>query len=381
MNIGDIAMLQVCVRRLQNLWPEAEIEVLTRAPKRLEQYCPGTTPVTPGLDSRAGRAERRRASIGFASRPRTHLAALRRADLVVSSGGGFINDVFWRHGVRVLTLLGLAQHLGKPTAVFSQGIGPLTHPVLGRVVERVMPRLQVIGLREELGSVPILRARKVRPQLIHVTGDDALLLTRRSPRPQTGSAIGLNMRVAYYSAVDRIVSDQAVAVTRESANRRGGTVVALPVSRYKDASDLEAIRTPDPGPTDYAAMRDSEDIQTPEDLAERAGRCRVVVTGSYHAAVFALAAGVPAVCVTNSGYYDLKFEGLGGLFPGGCHVVRPGPRFTHELSDAIDRAWNTSESVRDRLHAAALAQVESADHAYARFKSIVAPTATRIKEG
>src|ERR1700744_241307 len=69
------------------------------------------------------------------------LGAVRQADLVVSSGGGFINDVFWVHAAGVLGVLAAAQRLGKPTAMFGQGIGPLTHPVLTRLVARTMPRL------------------------------------------------------------------------------------------------------------------------------------------------------------------------------------------------------------------------------------------------
>ncbi|MCV7124424.1 polysaccharide pyruvyl transferase family protein [Mycobacterium lacus] len=365
LNLGDVAMLQVCVGRLKNLWPNADIDVLTRSPQRLRQFCPGATAVTPDISPRKSRRSDSRRLPG----------ALWRADLVVSSGGGFINDVFWFHGKRVLTLLSLAQRLGKPTAMFSQGIGPLTHPKLTRLVTRIMPRLLVIGLREGLGSVPVLRARRVNPELIHVTGDDALLLATTPERPPTGTAIGLNMRVAPYSEIDSGLASRAGVVTAESASRRGVTALPLPVSRYQTTFDLDAIQNGASG-RENGARRDADDILTPEELAERAARCRVVVTASYHAAVFGLAAGVPAVCVTNSRYYDLKFAGLGAQFPGGCHIVRPGPCFERELSDAIDRAWDASESDRDHMHSAAKAQIAQADHVYTRFKSLVAATAT-----
>lgn len=379
LNIGDIAMLQVCVSRLQNLWPNADIGVLTRSPERLEQYCPGAIAVAP--DNRfSRRPERVSTSGGPRSEPRRLLRTLRRADIVVSSGGGFLNDTFWKHGARVLTLMAIAQRLGKPTAVFSQGIGPLTHPVLGRLVKLTMPRLQVIGLREGLSGVPLLKARGVNQELIQVTGDDALLLATTMDRPRTGTAIGLNVRVAPYSEVDKGVANQVVTATSEAASRRGVTTLALPVSRYKDASDLDFIRTSSDGCEVNAAGHHSGDVRSPAELTERAARCRVVVTGSYHAAVFGLAAGVPAVCITNSRYYDLKFEGLGDLFPGGCHIVRPQPHFHRELSGAIDRAWETSESDRDQMHSAAQAQVAQADQIYARFKSLVAATLGPVNE-
>lgn len=398
LNLGDIAMLQACVRRLQSLWPNADIQVFTDSPERLEQYCPGVTAVAPTIVGRRAasiaplsfqlavehawkvampllaRNKRRSPSGDLGSEPCRVLDAVRRADLVVSSGGGFVNDVFWEHAAGVLSVFAMAQRLGKPTAMFGQGIGPLSHPVLNRLVRLTMPRLLVIGLREGLGSVPLLTSRRVEQERIHVTGDDALMLATMPKRPATGAAIGLNIRVAHYSRIHTTVASETIAVTSESANRRGVPALAIPVSRYKKESDLEVIRMSGAGRKDQIAGHELADIQTPEEVAERAARCRVVVTGSYHAAVFGLAAGVPAVCISNSPYYDLKFQGLGDLFGRGCYVVRPGPLFERELSDTIDRAWDTGEIDRDCIHAAALAQVAKADETYSRFKSLVATT-------
>ena len=405
LNVGDVAMLQACVRRLQNLWPNADIQVFTDSPERLEQHCAGVTAVAPTFVGRGAasvapmsfqlaaeqiwkmamplltRSKRRSGSADLSSDPCRVLEAVRQADLVVSSGGGFISDVCWWHGVGVLSVLAMAQRLGTPTAMFGQGIGPLTHPVLTRLVTLTMPRLLVIGLREGSGSVPLLRARRVGQERIQVTGDDSLLLATMTERPPTGIAIGLNIRVASYSGIDTSVASQAVAVTSESARRRGVTTLVLPVSRNKFDSDLKALRACGAGHGDNVAGHEFADIHTPEELAEHAARCRVIVTGSYHAAVFGLAAGVPAVCITSSRYYDLKFEGLGALFPGGCHLVRPGPLFERELSDAIDRAWETSETGRDSIHSAALAQVAKADEIYTRFKSLVTPDDNSVLVG
>ncbi len=46
-NVGDVAMLQVTVSRLQSLWPDAVIEILTNAPDKLVELCPNTFPVSP----------------------------------------------------------------------------------------------------------------------------------------------------------------------------------------------------------------------------------------------------------------------------------------------------------------------------------------------
>jgi polysaccharide pyruvyl transferase WcaK-like protein len=385
LNIGDIAMLQACVRRLRTLWPNADIQVFAQSPTRLRRFCPGTSEIAPTILGRRcssilpkssqlaaeqmwktaipllARPNRSSSIGGNSARPRL-LEAVRRADLVVSSGGGFVNDVFWWHGAGVLSVLAMAQRLGKPTAMFGQGIGPLTHPLLSRLASRTMPRLMVIGLREGLTSVPVLQTHRVGQERIQVTGDDGLVLATRETRPRTGTGIGLNVRVASYSGIAPGVGRRVIDVVRREACRRDVPSVALPVEHNTAASDLQAL-----------GDREIADIQTPEELANRVARCRVVVTGSYHAAVFGLAAGIPAICISNSAYYDSKFAGLAALFPGGCQIVRHGPALERDLINAIARAWETSEASRDDIHAAALAQVAKADRLYERFKSLAAP--------
>lgn len=382
LNIGDISMLQACVRRLQTRWPDAAIDVITDSPDRLAHYCPGTTPVTatfagrqqlskvPARAQRAGEQLWKMAAPllcgsglrhGADTRPRL-LPAIRRADVVVSSGGGFVNDVFWWHGAGVLSVLMMAQRLGKPTAMFGQGFGPLTNPVLKQLLRQVAPRLDVVGLREGVASVPIVAANVVDPGRVRVTGDDALLTATAATRPPTGSAIGVNVRIAAYSGVAEDAGRKVAETVQTASHARGVHTVALPVEFNRAASDL---RITGGGADQHVQYR------APETLIRRAAGCRVVVTGSYHAAVFGLAAGVPAVCITNSAYYDGKFQGLAALFPGGCHIVKCGSELTAETADALKLAWDTTESVRDTLHARALAQVASADELYRQFGAVV----------
>ena len=92
---------------------------------------------------------RLRSGRGRPGRPRTAIQAVRAADLVVASGGGYTTDTWWWHAAGVLSLLSLAQRLGKPTAMFGQGIGPISRRALGVQARAVLPRLAVVGLRED----------------------------------------------------------------------------------------------------------------------------------------------------------------------------------------------------------------------------------------
>ncbi len=44
--MGDVAMLQVAVSRISELWPNALIEVVTEVPELLSLYCPNARPLT-----------------------------------------------------------------------------------------------------------------------------------------------------------------------------------------------------------------------------------------------------------------------------------------------------------------------------------------------
>jgi colanic acid/amylovoran biosynthesis protein len=395
LNIGDVAMLQSCVTRLRQLWPDAEIMVVCHSPARLASYCPGTVAIGQTFADRPGfRAVPRRprlaaeqawkmaapyfsgrlGSLGRGRPPRTAIQAVRAADIVVASGGGYVTDTWWWHAAGVLSLLALAQREGKPTAMFGQGIGPITQRGLRTQAGAVLRRLTVLGLREARVGHDLALSLGTRPGAITVTGDDALELI--PPTVPGGHALGVNMRVSDYAGVDPAAAQTVGEVVTQAADAYGAPLVALPVSRYPVDGDLSAIR---------ALLRREhsrpgtvlDDLASPEALATAASGCRAVVTGSYHAAVFSLAQGVPAVCLTKSSYYDAKFAGLSELFPGACFVGSLSqPDFADWLRAAIDQAWNLPAPARAAAREAAGRQRQAGREAYAQFQVAAGLVAT-----
>ena len=403
LNTGDVAMVQSCVTRLRRAWPDAEIMVICHAPERLASCCPGTIaigrtfadfplfrtlPRRPRLAAEQAwkmaapyfsyRLRRARVRPG---RPRTAIGAAGSADLVVASGGGYLTDTWWWHAAGVLSLLSLAQRLGKPTAMFGQGLGPVSESgrgigrgALRRQARAVLPRLSVLGLREERTGRDLALAFGTPAEAVTITGDDALELVP-DPAACDGQALGLSMRVAGYSNIDQAVAAVVGDIVIQCARAFPAPIVALPVSRYPTGSDLDAIRAllpPERSPGDVVL----NDLATPEALVTAAARCRVIVTGSYHAAVFGLAQGVPAVCLTRSSYYDAKFAGLKALFPGACFVVSMDrPDFAGELRHAIGEAWHLPAAARAAARDAAAGQRHAGRAAYARFRDTIEPPA------
>jgi colanic acid/amylovoran biosynthesis protein len=98
------------------------------------------------------------------------------------------------------------------------------------------------------------------------------------------------------------------------------------------------------------------------------------VTGSYHAAVFALAQGIPAVCIAGNIYYANKFLGLVHAFGHGCTVLRADDDgFTVALPTVINEYWSKADQLRPVLLQEAERQVRSAEKAYATLLSKLRP--------
>ena len=103
-------------------------------------------------------------------------------------------------------------------------------------------------------------------------------------------------------------------------------------------------------------------------VIEQAGRCRIVITGAYHAAVFALSQGIPVVGLASDDY-SAKFLGLQDQFGLGCETVSLGAQDASErLAAAAERAWQSAEKVRLPLQEAARRQVALSQGAYERIR-------------
>jgi colanic acid/amylovoran biosynthesis protein len=410
LNIGDVAMLQSCVVRLRRQWPAAEIMVIATAPERLAAYCPGTIAIgrtfadLPGFRlvprkarlaleqawKIAGPYLARRPARPRPGRPRTAVQAVRAADLVVASGGGYVTDTWWWHASGALSLLSLAQRLGKPTAMFGQGIGPMKRRLLRAQSRAVLPRLTLLGLREDRTGGPLATSLGVPPTALALTGDDALEQGSQPGAPAAGSAagqiLGVNLRVSGYAGVDQATAASVASVVRELAAELPADLVGLPVSRYATAADAGALRElwpgeprpaqpepahPGPDGNPHAGLAVG-DITTPEGLVTAVAQCRAVITGSYHAALFSLAAVVPAVCLTKSPYYDAKFGGLAALFPGACRTVSLcGPGAAARLRLTVQEAWLLPPAARAEAAATAAGLCDAGRQAYAQFRLAV----------
>ena len=360
-NMGDIAMLIVAIRRLKALWPRAEFTALVYELEPFKRFCPevqlfSLTHRDAWLDRKLGEP---------------FMNLMRRAELFLMTGCGAVNDVWITNAVRILDTFELAIRLGIPTAMVGQGIGPMHDPALLEAAARVLPRVRLIGLREGKSSGPLLSRLGVDAARVQVTGDDAIELGYQERPTELGGNIGVNLRRADYVGIP----EDVVAVCREILKRKaqdcGVRLLGLPISHFRGESDSEALRQVfgASGPE----FDDGASLDCPLKIIRQTRDCRLVITASYHAAVFALAMGVPAIGIVQSDYYRQKFDGLADLFGAGCMVVEASPLNAARVIEAqFDRLWEQAPILRDSLIAAAADQVKKGRQAYEFLLSLCA---------
>ncbi len=409
--MGDVAMLQVAVSRMMSLWPSAQIEVVTESPSNLASYCPGAKPlpragcecwVAPQiLLGRFHRFLPRWASVGLTNLKRTigvqwpallellidlrlsvrdgsgrrtdfrdFMEAFKNGDLLVVCGSGGFTDSCREWNLSILGTMEAATRRGIPVIMFGQGMGPLSDPVVLSRARAVLPDVTLITLRGSSGGLSLLKSVGVPSARVLTTGDEAIELAYAARVAELGCAIGINLRIASYAHVKTDIIEKVGSVLQEFARRHKAPLLPIPIAFHEFANDHQTIRQL------LAGFDDESDgglsLDTPLKLIERVAHCRIVVTGAYHAAVFALAQGIPVVCLTNSPYYLAKFRGLEELFGIGCTIVMLGePDFPSKLAGAIESTWNSAEVVRSPLLRSALCQVEKSRESYQTVQSLL----------
>jgi polysaccharide pyruvyl transferase WcaK-like protein len=228
----------------------------------------------------------------------------------------------------------------------------------------VLPRVTQIAIRESRTSLPLLRALGVPAASILVTGDDAIELAYPGPGAQRRDVtrIGVNVRIAPYADVGQHTISRLRDALERSAHVLGAQLTPVPIAHHGGGMDVDTLRELLRGTDDGGSSLD-----TPHKVIARVGECRVVVTGSYHGAVFALAQGIPVVALAKSAYYVNKMSGVAEQFGDGCEVVSmDDDGWPQKLEDAVRRAWDSAGRLREPLLAAAADQIARSRAAYAR---------------
>lgn len=153
-NSGDEAILHAMLQALREAVPGLEAVVLSKDP--------GHTSREFGVRS------------VLRDKPLKVLKALRECDLLISGGGGLLQDVTGPKSIiYYLGIVAMARLLGKPVFFYAQGIGPVSGAMGRFLVRLVANRVDVITVRDTDSKDELVAIGVTRPR-IHVTADPVL---------------------------------------------------------------------------------------------------------------------------------------------------------------------------------------------------------------
>lgn len=432
-NKGNNALLQVTMNRLKQVWPTASYEVLSISPLFSQTYLPGTIAVYPcnlqkygsrveqihrltpklfwkllfelrelvheyaHLDLHAQKVFRLASPRQLHESEQGHIAnkeinmpeselhqleAVKASlteqyakiadyDLYIPVGGGYLCDTDKRFLLPLFDRLEAAITYGIPTVMVGQGVGPMEDKELLARASEVLPRVDYILIREEKVARPLLQMLKVTSGKILMTGDDAIELAYQRRRPTLGSGIGISLRLANYTGVDYNHLTIVRPIVQQAAKKYDAQLISAPISCYRHDSDIDYIKEIMRGYSkkSYSWQR----YETPLNVIKRVGQCRIMISGTFHGAVFAISQGIPVVALAKSVEYANKMNGLAAEFGSdSCQVIHLNDRDLNEkLVHAIDFAWNAAEELRASIFANAQRQIAMGHAAYEKIYDLV----------
>jgi len=254
-------------------------------------------------------------------------AALMASDVVVSGGGGLLQDSTSRRSLDYyLGVIGLARRLRRRVVVYGQSLGPLSEAGRGRVARAL--RGVPLGLRDE----PSLDLARQLGLTATPLADAALLLP--PPRERRRDALVLAPRG------DQPLATEALLRLAEHALRQGGRVQAVALQAGHDGGEVARLRAALPA-------IEAPPIDTPAAALELLAGARLVASVRLHGLILATLAAAPHVGLS----YDPKVAGFASRSLARC---APAPRSPAELNDAsatLRAAWDQPHVDRAARHA------------------------------
>lgn len=238
-------------------------------------------------------------------------------DAAVFLGGGTLASE-WSTGLigpRALLAAAL-RRADVPHALSGQGLGPLDTAADRSLVGGLVGGAVAVGCRDASSATLARALPGVDPAKVTVTGDDALgLISARSEAPAGPPYLALTIRAARY--VGGGEGDEVVRAWARAAD-------ALAVERGWDVVGVALnARHPEPEIATLARIRATTPLKArwrledcgpdPRRLVAVMAGAEAVAAQSFHAALLALAAGVPAVLAATTPYYEAKARGLATL--------------------------------------------------------------------
>ena len=285
-NAGDEAILQAIHRDIDALREDIGITVLSNDP------------------------EDTRRRYGYEAVYRFHLwkvlRTLRRCDLLLFGGGSLLQDrTSTRSLVYYVTIVRLAERMGKKVMFYANGIGPVDRPANRRRVCRAAMGAQRLTLRDRNSAQELREMGVDRPDLIvtadpvftldGVSPEEARRLLREAGLPEDRPFLAVSIR--NWDGMDRMAPRLARCLDRLS--EEGYAVLFVVMQHPNDVNISRTVQGLMERPSWILDRR-----CRPQELMGVIGLAELVVSMRLHTLIFSARMGVPLVGLV----YDPKVE-------------------------------------------------------------------------
>jgi len=272
-NLGDEAVLQAIISLLRQTEPNCQICVLSNNPQQTEKAY----------------------QVKAVNRWKLGQVwyALKHTDLFVLGGGSLLQDVTGSRSLAFYLLqMKMAHMAGKPTVIFSQGLGPLLSEKSRRKTAKALNRCAFLSFRDNQ-SAELARTIGVEAAKIEVDCDPVLTLSIACANIQQKNMLGVALRP--WPGLQA----QAAASVLDELVAEGQTIKLLPFHEPQDRQLAEKIA---------ALMCSKPQIMaaglTASEVIGEISACEAVVGMRLHSLVMAAATGTPFGGIS----YDPKID-------------------------------------------------------------------------
>lgn len=259
-------------------------------------------------------------------------AALRESHGLISGGGSLLQDATSPRTIPYyLLILKLAQWLGKPTFIYSQGIGPVHRRLFYGPIRRTIAKCAYISVRDE-ESAQLLGRMGVAHERIEIVPDPVMGLPLRvGATPAAGRAAAAAAPAAAAGA------DEAASIAKRpvvgvsvrfwEADRSELAALAEALHRIRTAAPVDVRLLPFHHPTDVEAseyiiarleaaatgpapapmlgdVTIARGIAHPQDMLAEVAACDLMIGMRLHSLIYAASQHVPMLGIS----YDPKID-------------------------------------------------------------------------
>lgn len=294
-NTGDEAILESIIDNLRTQLDEPDITVFSLSPEQT-----------------ASEHEVKSVYRGWRHDFKGKVKALKEADLLISGGGGLLQDTYPTKFIfgplpYYLLIVFLAKLCGTKVMFFSQGIGPV-NSTWGKILMKVFANMaDFVTVRDQFSKDLLHKLGVTRPETI-VTSDIVFAFQQKKDTKAIDSLnlerkdnlVAVSVR-PWFEQVKQF--EQMAAILDHWIEERGVTPVFVPMEGHHDDTASKNV---------LKHMKHAEKCHildtnfTPNQYLNFIGECQITIGMRLHALIFSTLTGVPHIGLS----YDKKVESL-----------------------------------------------------------------------